>query len=254
MSQGNILMTATPRQSRAEAARANGARSRGPKTAAGKARSAQNALKHGLTASRFIVLPEEDPAAFEATLAMWIEALVPVGPLQHAIVQTIAVADWRLERANRLEHELFADTHLPRDDGRNPLALSVQRDGHSARALPTLLRYRAGATAEIAKLMKLLAVLKAQAEDAKRTRDQLRAEPPPADPPPAQVTLARAACETTERTRDWQKASPFTPAPTLFAPHGPNRALETLFASRPAAAMRLMQGPGAGVLPLVGPG
>jgi hypothetical protein len=44
---------------RAAASRQNGARSRGPKTAEGKARSAQNALKHGLCARRFVVLGDE---------------------------------------------------------------------------------------------------------------------------------------------------------------------------------------------------
>ena len=42
------------------------ARSNGPKTAEGKARSAKNALKHGLCAKQCLVLVEEDPAAFLA--------------------------------------------------------------------------------------------------------------------------------------------------------------------------------------------
>jgi hypothetical protein len=42
---------------RAEAARRNGARSCGPTTPEGNARSSQNALKHGLTAQAFTLLP-----------------------------------------------------------------------------------------------------------------------------------------------------------------------------------------------------
>jgi hypothetical protein len=46
------------------ASRRNGARSRGPKTAAGRARSAGNALKHGLCARRLTLLADEDAAEF----------------------------------------------------------------------------------------------------------------------------------------------------------------------------------------------
>ena len=51
---------------RAEASRKNGAKSRGPKTPEGKARSAQNALKHGMRAQKYVLLPQEDAAAFAA--------------------------------------------------------------------------------------------------------------------------------------------------------------------------------------------
>jgi hypothetical protein len=51
---------------RALASRKNGAKSRGPRTVAGKARSSRNALKHGLCASKLLVVPDEDAAAFAA--------------------------------------------------------------------------------------------------------------------------------------------------------------------------------------------
>ena len=64
---------------RAEASRRNGAKSNGPKTPEGKARSAQNALKHGFRAQKYIVLPCEDAAAFEALEAALMEELAPEG-------------------------------------------------------------------------------------------------------------------------------------------------------------------------------
>ena len=59
-------MSSESTSARALASRRNGARSRGPRTAAGKARSSKNALKHGLCARQLVVLPQEDAAAFEA--------------------------------------------------------------------------------------------------------------------------------------------------------------------------------------------
>jgi hypothetical protein len=64
---------------RAEASRRNGAKSRGPKTLEGKARSAQNALKHGLRALNDVVLPDEDAPEFAEREAMMIEELTPLG-------------------------------------------------------------------------------------------------------------------------------------------------------------------------------
>jgi hypothetical protein len=86
---------------RAEASRKNGAKSHGPKTLEGKARSAQNALKHGLRAQKYVVLPEEDAAEFADLEAALVEELAPVGTLQIVLARRGAVAAWRLARADR---------------------------------------------------------------------------------------------------------------------------------------------------------
>jgi hypothetical protein len=108
---------------RAEASRKNGAKSRGPKTPEGKARSAQNALKHGLRAQKHVVLPEEDVDDFAELEAAMIEELAPVGPLQTVLARRVAVAAWRLARADRLA----AGTGLgPRSPTRRPTGRAVR--------------------------------------------------------------------------------------------------------------------------------
>jgi hypothetical protein len=57
---------------KSESARINGAKSRGPKTAAGLKRSSQNALKHGLTAQT-LLLPSEDPDEFHELLVSYLD-------------------------------------------------------------------------------------------------------------------------------------------------------------------------------------
>ena len=85
---------ATPAShARAEASRKNGARSRGPKTSAGKARSAQNALKHGLRALGYVVLPDESALDFQALEAALLDELAPVGALQRLLATRVAIAD-----------------------------------------------------------------------------------------------------------------------------------------------------------------
>jgi hypothetical protein len=77
---------------RAAASRKNGAKSRGRRTAEGKARAARNALKHGLCAQRFVVLRDENLAAFEALEAALMAELAPQGALQAVLVRGIVAA------------------------------------------------------------------------------------------------------------------------------------------------------------------
>jgi hypothetical protein len=150
---------------RAEASRRNGAKSRGPNTPEGKARSAQNALKHGLRAEKFVLLHDEDADQFEAMADALADDLAPVGALQALLARRLVVAAWRLERADRIERELFS-LRAERDErGFGRLGLALVRDGNGSRSFDTLLRYRGSAMAELWRALRALKALQAQAAD-----------------------------------------------------------------------------------------
>ena len=86
----------TMSNARAAASRKNGAKLCGPKTPEGKARSAQNALRHGMRALRYVVLPDEDGVEFQAFENALMDELAPVAALQVALARLIAMAAWRL--------------------------------------------------------------------------------------------------------------------------------------------------------------
>jgi hypothetical protein len=87
--------------------RNNARRSTGPTSAEGKARSASNALQHGLLA-RDAVLPDEDAEEFTALAASYSAQLDPQGPLEEFCVRQIVAADWKLRRLLRLETGMLA--------------------------------------------------------------------------------------------------------------------------------------------------
>ena len=85
-------------QSTIERNRANAQQSTGPKTAAGKVVSRQNALKHGLCANPASGIAE-CPEAFQTLHGDLIRLFQPVDPVEQGLVHRIAVALWRLQRA-----------------------------------------------------------------------------------------------------------------------------------------------------------
>ena len=95
-----------------EANRRNAQKSTGPRSAAGKAASAANALVHGFTAARTLVLADEDEGAFATMRRCVVADLDPLDAVQAALAQRIAILLWRLERASRLEAEVFAHGDL----------------------------------------------------------------------------------------------------------------------------------------------
>jgi len=100
------LHTEPIKNDRAAINRANSKHSTGPRTDEGKARSSQNALKHGLGA-KAILLPSDDAAAFQRHLHSFLNEYQPQGPTEQQLVQTLANNSWHLDRVNRLEETLF---------------------------------------------------------------------------------------------------------------------------------------------------
>ncbi len=96
---------ATAAQVRAN--RVNARKSTGPRTAAGKERASQNAVKHGLLAQE-AVIAGEDPEEFEIYRQGMLEDLGPAGPVEAMLAERVVGLSWRLRRAERLQNAAFA--------------------------------------------------------------------------------------------------------------------------------------------------
>ncbi|TVQ35317.1 MAG: hypothetical protein EA356_08070 [Geminicoccaceae bacterium] len=96
------------RQAMAARSRANGAKSKGPVTAAGKARSSRNAETHGLTAA--LLTDPQERQRLQARIDALVADLKPATLLEHAMVERIAIALFRIERVARMESQNFAES------------------------------------------------------------------------------------------------------------------------------------------------
>lgn len=87
-------------------ARANGAKSKGPKTPEGKRKSSMNALSHGLTAEN-VILNNESKEEFEHLLQVYRLNFQPQGELETDLVDQMVGARWRQARYWQIEAALF---------------------------------------------------------------------------------------------------------------------------------------------------
>jgi hypothetical protein len=174
----------------------------GPKTPEGKARSAKNALRHGLTGAT-VVLAGEDPNQFQELLANYIADYQPATTVQLDLVHELAVCRWRIQRCWTMESNLF-DIAV----GRNKPALAAEfkqcsRDfeftlafaklAEEGRSLSLLNRYETRLTRRYNQVMKDL--------------DRLQSKPPRDDDDPVpdthltpRPTPSGANCETNPNT------------------------------------------------------
>jgi hypothetical protein len=112
--------------------RANAQKSTGPRSVEGKSASRFNALQHGIDAAS-VVIPGEDPAAYDALAAEYRRDLRPQSPSEIFHVDTMLRADWMKRRLELVEADLYR-TLLAETTG-SSLAAALLSDSPAAKLL-----------------------------------------------------------------------------------------------------------------------
>ena len=129
------------------ASRANGKKSRGPVTSKGKKRSALNGVSRNPGLASSAVLEGEDPRLFHSLLTGLQKQFCPATAAAHALVNTMAMAQWRLMRLwaiekEGLEQEIRAlDPDAPESTPVARAAQAFRTLGDQSRALDLMIRY-----------------------------------------------------------------------------------------------------------------
>ncbi len=90
-----------------DTSRFNGAKSNGPVTSEGKAKSSLNAVKHGLTSSRIVVMQNESTEDYAKLVSGFVDTFKPATEPEICLVEEMANAQWKRRRAERIETALL---------------------------------------------------------------------------------------------------------------------------------------------------
>jgi len=94
---------------KAKTAQENGAKSRGPKTAEGKAKSCRNALKHGFRSKKTVVLDPNDEEDYNQYRESMIASLRPTDANQATFAELVIVNGWRLKKAIEFQTDVLIE-------------------------------------------------------------------------------------------------------------------------------------------------
>ena len=161
----------------------------------GRAASARNAMKHGLTAMSILV-PGESQKEFDAHLAGYAQQFQPASSVEQDLVQTMAVARWRLRRIPAIESNMVVNEIEHGSGDYDELANDHQRVAYAfdrcSRALSLLTRYESALNRTFDRAWKQLQELQ---------KARLAAQP------------EKLRNETVDAPQPPQKSAPFVPSP-----------------------------------------
>ena len=178
-------------------ARTNGAKSTGPKTLEGLQNSAQNALRHGLTA-KSLVLGNESQTKFDELMEAFIRKFQPHDEVELELVTEMVAARWRLRRvwliqtaaidlqmdrmAPEIAQQFKVITHPTR------LSLAFTTMANEEKSLQLLLRYETTFSRAFDRALKTLEKLQKTRSESTRI-EELRNEPNTPEPAEPQAAL-----------------------------------------------------------------
>ena len=132
-------------------ARANGAKSRGPKSPETREISSRNSLTHGFTSRKTIVLECESDEAFHEMQDYYAATYLPGSPVEQDLVDEMVAARWRMLRLRAIEVALLdsemnreepeSATEAPPTDPGYQLAFAFRRVADESRAISLASRY-----------------------------------------------------------------------------------------------------------------
>lgn len=203
-----------------EANRRNALKSTGPQSEAGKQRAAVNATRHGLYSNR-VVMQYEHEEHFRQLRENLLRDWKPANSQQILLVEQIAQAAWRLQRAIRVEtgtfdlysrelcHQAGVDHNPHGDEG---LAIVFAQNTFD---LDRLRRYITALQRSYQSLIDQLVKLKAALPE-----DGSAADPPPAPPAPRVAAAAGGGGSAPGRVVELGSFRQINPRPDALPPNG----------------------------------
>ena len=185
-----------PSKLKSDTARINGAKSHGPVTPEGRAKSSANSRTHGL-AAKYVRFQSETDEHFQLLHADYIDQFQPQTGVEADLVEVMVIARWRLRRLLALESHLFdtemvrREKHIDKEfnmmgaDAR--LAYVFQKMADEGQAIAMVIRYEGSLNRSYDKAFKQLLLLQSRRDSppsARHKKIQNEPKPDPAKPRP----------------------------------------------------------------------
>jgi len=173
--------------------RQNAQLSTGPRTPEGKARVAQNAIKHGLTSKHLIIREAEQEEFEDLQTSLYVE-LDPQGAIETVTFHDLVHAAWNLHRLRRME---------------------VECDPADFAAYDRISRYQARTQRAYYKALKVLRELQTNRVLRRTDLDEAERQAIP-------VIVCVGDLHKQSQTKNWAPPKPAPPLPATIPGRGPN--------------------------------